>query len=148
MANVVKYNAFEESKTSALTTELNSLADGSNAISAEIANETDLDMFADFELNVTFGTAPAGEQAVELYLIPALDGTNYADGSGSVDPAKALLAGVFEVRAVTSAQRVGVWGVRLPPSDFKVLVINEAGQAFPASGSTVQYRRYNINNNG
>lgn len=127
-----------------LTTELNSLAATTGkAISAALDNTTNLDLWADFELKVTFGTAPTLNSIVELYVLPSVDaGTTYPDGSGSVLPAPPLYAAGFPVRAVTTAQVIVVRGIALPPGLFKVLVQNTTAQAFPASGSTLRMNAY------
>lgn len=130
------------------TTELNSLANAAAALGAEYDNTSGLYMFGLFELNVTFGSAPTAGTTVDLYIIPAPDGTNYDDavtGAAGSAPVTSF-AGVFPLRAVTSAQKVpcGVASslINLPPTKFKVFVINRSGQAFPASGSTVKMVPY------
>lgn len=123
------------------STELNSLANGSAALGAEYDNATNLYTFGLFECNVTFGTNPTAGNLINLYLIPAPDGTNY-DDSASPYPPTAYVGG-FAVRAVTTAQKIplglAVFGlVALPPTKFKMLVLNNAGFAFPASGTTIK----------
>lgn len=127
-----------------LSTELNSLAATSGkAISAAIDNSTNLDLFDDLELAVTFGSAPTAGTVVEVYLVISIDGgTNYADGSSTVLPASSSYLGGFAVRAVTTAQRIPIRGVPLPPGSFKYLVQNTTNQAFPASGSTLRRNPY------
>lgn len=126
-----------------LSTGLDSLADGSGALSSAFDNSgsTNLYMWGIFELFInSFGTAPNAGELVEMYLCDSIDGTNYADGSGGVSPVKNdvhYVAG-FPVRAVTTDQRIAIPNpISIPSSGFKVLVINEAGQSFPSSGSTL-----------
>ena len=126
--------------TTVLTTELNSLGNAAAcALSSAVANATNLDRIGRCELNVTFGSSPTANSTVDLYLVPALDGTNYADYSTTgpvVDPN--TYVGSFVLRATTSAQRrMSPW-FPLPAADFKLGVVNNSGQAFPASGSTVK----------
>jgi hypothetical protein len=131
------------------STELNSLANAAGALGAEYDNATNLYMFGTFELNVTFGTNPTAGSTVDLYLIPAPDGTNYDDavtGAAGSAPNTSYVGG-FPLRAVTSAQKVplgvGIAGpVQLPPTKFKVFALNKSGQAFPASGSTIKMVPY------
>lgn len=123
------------------TTELNSLANNARALGVEYDNRSagaNNFFWGEFELAVTFGTAPTAGSIVELYLIPCLDGTNYATGDASAVPQNGLYVGGWEVQAVTSAQRLVLRGVVLPPCRFKALVKNATGQAFPSSGSTVR----------
>jgi len=127
------------------TTELNSLANNAGALGAEYDNATNLYLFGVFELNVTFGSNPTAGSTVDLYIIPAPDGTNYDDavtGASGAAPATAYVGG-FPLRAVTTAQKVplgvGISGpVPLPPVKFKAFILNKSGVAFPASGSTLK----------
>lgn len=129
------------SPTTLLSTELNALASGSrtNASSAvDNDNASNRYLFAAFELAVTFSSTPLSGKTVDLYILPSIDGTNYADGSSSVNPSSAQYAGSFPVRAVATAQRLLLYNVALPPTDFKVLLINNAGQTMAASGNTLK----------
>lgn len=132
-----------------LSTELNSLgATTGKAISAALDNYVSaapqLDLFADLELAVTFASAPTAGSVVEVYILPSIDGTVYPDGSTTVLPQSSLYVGGFAVRAVTTAQKLLVRGVAMPPGMFKVLVQNTTNQAFPASGSTVRMNTYQL----
>jgi len=130
-----------------LSTELNSLANNAAALGTEYDNSSNLYLWATFELNVTFGSAPTAGNTVDLYIIPAPDGTNYDDnttGASGAAPSTSYVGG-FPLRAVTSAQKVPLGVVRrvdLPPTKFKIFVVNGSGQAFPASGSTVKMIPY------
>jgi hypothetical protein len=125
---------------STLTTELNALANGSySAASAAIDNTSNLDLFDDLELTVTYGTNPTANAPVEIYLIPSTDGTNYAD-SGT--PARNLFVGSFLVQATTGAQRLILRGVPLPPGKFKYVAKNASGFAFPATGTVIKRTPY------
>jgi hypothetical protein len=140
MAGEFKWKA--DSITSLLTTELNSLANNTgSAVGTEYDNSTNLNMYADFELNVTFGGNATADTTVDLYLIPAADGTNYDDGSATVQPLNHYV-GSFSLRAAT-AHKVVLRNIVIPPTKFKVIVYNNgSGQAFPASGSTVKMVPY------
>lgn len=122
-----------------MSTDLNSLANNGAVLATAISNDAadELDLYCDFELNVTFGTNPTENSLVELYLVRAIDGTNYETNSSEGRPKNGYVGG-FVVDNVTTAQRLTVPGVLVPPMDFKILVINKTGQAFPASGSTVK----------
>lgn len=134
---------------SVATTELNSLANNAGALGAEYDNATNLYLFGLFELNVTFGSNPTAGNTVDLYIIPAPDGTNYDDATTGASGAAPVTsyAGGFPLRAVTTAQKVplglGAMGyVQLPPTKFKVFALNKSGVAFPASGSTIKMVPY------
>lgn len=132
--------------STAMSTELNSLAATTGkAISSAIDNSSNLDLFDDLELTVTFASAPTAGTVVEVYLLPSLDGgTSYADGSSTVTPQPSTFAGGFTVRAVTTVQRMVLRGIALPPGFFKYLVQNTTNQAFPASGSTLERNSYQL----
>lgn len=126
--------------TDALTTELNSLANGAyTAASGAISNSAG-NLYLGLRLTVTFGTAPSAGGWVGVYLLPQYDGTNYADGGASPSiPQPELLVASFSLRAVTTAQRLDYPRVTIPPGSFKLMAYNGAGQAFPSSGSKVSY---------
>ena len=134
--------------SSIATTELNALANNAGALGAEYDNSSGLYLYGLFELNVTFGTNPTAGNAVDLYIIPAPDGTNYDDavtGASGAAPITTYVGG-FPLRAVTTAQKVplglGLTLVNLPPTKFKAFLLNKSGQAFPASGSTLKMIPY------
>jgi hypothetical protein len=132
-----KWDVFT-SRSTVLTTELNALANnGRSAAGTEIDNGTNKDVFGQLELQVTFGTAPSAGGFVEIYMVNALDGTNYEDGSNTVDPGTHKLVDRIPVRAVTTAQRLNGRMIPLEPAKTKFLLVNGSGQAFPASGSTL-----------
>ena len=137
--NAIKWETAPNSRGNVLTTELNALGDGnrSNA-GSEIDNSVNLDKYGMFEINVTFATAPDTNGPLHLYLITAPDGTNYGDGSSSVDPGPDAYLLTINVRAVTSAQRKMTRMFEIPNTKFKLILENQAGFAFPATGSTVE----------
>lgn len=120
-----------------LDTGLNSLANSAAALSAAIANGTDLDLYVDLELAVTFGSAPTENAPIEVYIVRALDGTNYNTQSAEGRP-RGGFVGSFIVDNVTSAQNLVLPQVLIPPQDFKIYLLNKSGQAFPSSGSTLK----------
>lgn len=126
------------SRGNVLSSELNSLASaGRSAAGTEVDNGANLDMYGVLELQVQFGTAPSAGGYVEIYMVTAPDGTNYEDGSNSVDPGTHKLVDRIPVRAVTTAQRLTGRMIPLLPEKMKFLLRNGSGQAFPSSGSTL-----------
>lgn len=134
--------ATPEAEASALTTELNSLADAAfSSASSAIDNETDLYEFIAIEL-VLASLSPASGAFVDVWIDYALDGTNYADASKALQ--LSALLGTFQIdTAATTAQRLFLSGLRLAPMKFKLQVRNKSGVAFAASGNTLKYSRYN-----
>ena len=126
------------SRGAVLGAELNALANsGRSAAGTEVNNATNKDRWGKLELAATFGTAPSAGGYVEIYAVTAPDGTNYEDGSNSVDPGAHKLIDRIPVRAVTTAQRLTGRTMPLEPAKTKFLLTNGSGQAFPASGSTL-----------
>lgn len=125
--------------TTLLSTGLNSLTNGSRAVSSAVADNRDI--YGDFELVVTYGSAPAADAPVYLYFLESPDGTNTEDGSSSITPS-APPDVIFTLRAVTTAQRVVRNRVPLPNGDYTVLLVNAAGQTMAASGNTVKLWTY------
>lgn len=133
--------------TQVLSTELNSLANNTiTAASAAYDNSANLDVYAWFELNVTFGTNPSDTPPmVDLYMARSLDGTNYESapvtgGAGQ----QHMFVGSFQVLANTSAQRVTLGPVLLPPCAVKFYLDNQTGQTMAASGNTLHVYPNNL----
>ena len=129
------------------TTELNSLADGGNQISSALSNDAagELYLYADFELYINTTASRAADARVELYILVELDGSNYSYGGTSLDPAPSMHVGDFQFDASATATRYAhIRGVLLPPTDFKVLVINELGVAMASSSNTLKWIKYNL----
>jgi hypothetical protein len=136
-----------EALTTYFTTELNSLADstsdttGFSAVGAEIAAETDLQQYINLELVVAAqGAARSAGAFVAVYINYAADGVTYDD---TTNKAFAELLAVFPLDAATTARRLTKTNLPIPPIDFKLLVLNDTGQALAATGNTLKYRRHN-----
>lgn len=86
--------------------------------------------FADFELNTGFGSAPAVGAVINLYLIPSIDGTNYADyDATNHNMPPACFVGAFIVnKAATASQRMPITNVPLRPLKYTVVVDNQSAQ--------------------
>lgn len=130
-------------------TAFNSLADGSGAISSEIDNSSDLKMFGDLEVTQGGAVTSSGLDArIDVYLIPTYDGTNYpVPGSGGTTFTGSQYVGTISsvetvgTVAVTSFTNGTCRGLLLPPTKFKIGLVNELGASFNSS-VTVKLRRY------
>ena len=128
--------------TSLLTTELNSLASGAySALGTEYDNTSGLYLYADFQLDVTFGSSPTVNTPIMLYLVPKTDGTNYNFGSSSNGWA-GFVRGGWQMIATTNQQLLTIQGIPIPPLKFKAQIYNGTNQSFPASGTTVKMVPY------
>ncbi len=149
MANIGKWNA-PSSTVTVLTTELNSLGSATmSAASSAIANQTNLDIYADIEVNLA-SLSPAAGAFVALYIALAIDGSNYPAPSGAdMRLSSTQLLVVIPVGTTAStAQRVAARNVVIPPGTFKIYLDNQCGVSLGASGNTVKMNPYNVNLNG
>lgn len=137
-----KHKAYSGAIATAHSTSLNSLANNANsAASIAIDNSTALDMFHDLTLTVAAqGVARSAGATVGVYLIMALDGTNY----DAVNETTAELVAVFHLDASTSSRQLTRRDVPIPPGLFEYFVRNQTGQAFAASGNLLEYRAHSL----
>lgn len=144
MSSTFKW-ATPENIATALDTGLNSLGDGNTALSSSIDNASDLYQYMDIEFYMASATSGASP-FVLLWLLVALDGTNYEDGSAGTPgtiPLRAADAAIPLRASVTATQRVSICNVAIPPEKFEILLQNKAGVALASSGNTLKYRRHN-----
>lgn len=139
-------SGYKATIATALTTELNSLANGSaSALSAEIDNSTTKYLYADMELYLA-SLDPAVNGFVALYLVPTINGTNYPLFDSGASPGTAnnnYFVGSFFTRDASGIQRIAMREIQLPPGKYKFSVLNAAGVALAASGNTLSWRPYN-----
>src|ERR1700719_50878 len=88
------------------------------------------DFWANFELNTGFAVAPTVGNSIELYGVPALDGSNYADvDTGTPNMPLSCFLGVFSViKSQTGAQRMVLLGVPLMSNLYEFYLYNKSGQ--------------------
>lgn len=142
----VKLSGYKAEAQTVLNTQLNALGDNTWCTqSAAEDNSTNGYMFADFELYLASLTATGADAAVEIYLIPSIDGTNYPDfhDTGAVDQQSNNQYFVGSITLDVSGAAVfrgSLRGVELPAGKFKVSVRNRANVGLAASGNTLKYR--------
>jgi hypothetical protein len=149
MTNIAKWNT--PSITTVLNTELNALANNTmSAASAAIANNTSLNMYVDIEVLLD-PLSPAAGAYVGIYILEAVDGTNYptpSDADLRLSTTQQLVMIPIGVAAST-AQRVVASVIPIPPGTFKIKLDNQTGVAIPSNNnSTVKFLSYNVNLNG
>ena len=139
--SIIKYERSEVQDV--LTVELNSMANATRVLSATIDNSTALNFFEDLVLSISnIGSSRDVGSIVELFLLEALDDTNYVDGGVSIEPAQSDLVGVFNIRTDFNAQIHVIRGIELPPTKYKYLVKNKTGQALSVINNTLERRSY------
>ena len=127
-----------------LYTELASLPDGESR-SADVSNDAagELYIWADFELRTTTAPSRGYQGRADLYILPKIDGSNYSYGGDTVVPSISNLVGSFWLWEFSYAKVLHLRDIRLPPSDFRVLIRNMCGQAF-STINTLKMSRHNL----
>lgn len=128
------------SLTTLLSTGLDDLISGNETESAEFDNTAGLDLMADFIFAAAYASAPAANvKCAELYIEPAVDGTNYPTVTAGGLPQKSLLIGAFELpQNIATLQYMVLSGVPLPPLKLKFRLSNTSAQTM-ASSATAKF---------
>jgi hypothetical protein len=133
-----------------LNSELSSLANNTlsglsgSGTGVVLDNTTNADLFGNFEALLTFGTAPTVQTTLDLYAVPSLDGTNYAQIANAPPTEASYLVGSFTVEATTSAQRIAFVGWNIPgPYKFKFALHNN-GTGQTLTSGTVKVQTYSV----
>lgn len=136
------HKAYTAAIASVLTTELNSLANiTASGASAAIDNGTALDLVADITVTVaTQASARSAGATIVIYIIQALDGTNYDD----VNINCAAVFATVPFDAATTARQVSRANRDVPPGLFKLFAYNNTGQALAASGNLLEIRYHSV----
>lgn len=140
--------------------DLASLANGSTVLSsvADIANGTNLDMYADLSVELTIGSAtPSAGAYLGLYIAALMeDGSSYGDGSltsgATITRAPPWSpAGIIPLQssAATTLLAGFIQGIIIPPGSFRFALYNGSGITLSATAANnvVKYRTYNLNLN-
>lgn len=140
----LKYTA-EGTIAAVMSTELNSLADNdqvisSSAYSNDAAGERDI--YAMYEVYIaTQGGSRDASAIIELALLPEVDDSNYP-GYDDEKLFDNYVVASWTLDAAATATYLTVTDIKLPPTDYKLVLRNETAQALAASGNTVNEKRY------
>lgn len=137
------WTGYKEAAVTIFTTELNSLADGANKLSAAFDNSSNKYLFEDVVLLAKSVTTPTADAHAKLYILPAVDGTNYAEGTDAIDPRDSNEVYTLQIRAAAADQYQVFRGVLIPPGLYKYLFMSEIGVAMAATLNTLKRRPYN-----
>lgn len=104
-------------------------------------------LYGTFELvgapTAAWGAAVTNQAAVDLYLVPSMDGTNFAHASTSGLPPSAYRGSfVSHVSGNVARQRMTIEGVPLMPMAYQAWLHNQGGQTL-ASGWSLFFNGYN-----
>ncbi len=125
----------------ALSTDLNALGNGSySAASAAIDNRTNLYQYMWLEVYLASLTPTAGGN-VSVYMVTSVDAAQYSDGGAAVAAPACTFIAAFDLSTSAGVKvRTSVFPIQVPPLLFKLILLNSAGAALAASGSTLKYR--------
>jgi hypothetical protein len=119
-----------------------------SAASSTYSNQTNLDLYGDFELNIASYTSTAGCYGA-VYIWEAIDGTNFpAQSDADLRASSTQLLCVIPLGSgSTAAQRTVARNILIPPGALQFKVDNQSGGTWP-SGWTLRMLAYSYNNNG
>ena len=139
------YKAAAQSVVFSGTQQIDSLTDNEwTDLSDEIDNSSTKYMLADIELVLGSAAFTGTDSAIELYLVPSIDDTNYPDWTGNVTTDKQennkWFIGSMTTSGATAAQRMGLRAISLPNGKYKFGIRSRAGVTLAASGNTLKWR--------
>lgn len=141
----VRNSGYKAAAQTALSTELNSLANDTwSALSSEIDNSLNGYMFADIECDFASITPTGADAAIELYLVPSVDDTQYptytATGTADEQENNQYFIGAVTLSLDAEVHIHTIRGIELPPGKFKIGMRNRSNVTLAASGSTIKWR--------
>ena len=137
MANKVLWETSWTSRSTVLTTELNSLGDGAfSGVGSAVDNTSNLDQFGALDI-VLASLNPTAGAFLQLFMVQSLDGTNYEDAPSSTNPGLHMLVATVNVTTGSAAKRIMTPTFRIPPGKFKFVLYNDCNVSLGASSNTV-----------
>jgi hypothetical protein len=145
MAGNFPWSALNSADTLCTGASMNALADGAGVIGSEIDNTSG--KYTHMLVHIRPDTNITGsglDSRVDLFILPAMDGTNYPDPPGSTAanvPTSYFAGSMSNVDGVGAGAaqtfRDGQLMIPIPPCKFKLEVVNELGNPFPSNNNTV-----------
>ena len=143
----IKYST-SSSLATIMSTQLNSLADGA----INVGGDSDLDNTTNEHHNLmaelylaSVDLSAQDSPAVELYLVPKIDGTNFCDtgtdaSTTDLPPGSAHI-GTFYIQETSAAHRAAISCKNcLQDLEYRAVLLNKTGAAFAASGNTLKIK--------
>lgn len=118
-----------------ISTELNSLANGSESALITYDNSSNLDLYG--AVTIKLGSITTGSSGSVTLRVYASDGTNVSDKTGGGDTYTLPLTSGSSAKIVIAPM------VRLYPFSLRFTVTNSAGVSLAASGNELYIRPYN-----
>lgn len=143
--SLIKLQSFNTADAPTWSPGLVSLASGSYSISSVIDNTVLLYTDAVARLNLgSLVTSGTGAPSIALWVLNLLDGTTYPNPPGSTAGAPPIgnLASTYTANASAAGQVLDFPAFSLLPSKFALILQNNYGATFPASGVTFSLYRY------
>lgn len=125
------------SQGNVLTTELNSLGNGSySAVGPAYDNTTNKDQYAALQIDLASLNPTAGAY-LQLFLVASPGGTNYEDAPASTNPGYHMAIDAMSVTTGSATKRIVSPLFKIPPGKWKFVLLNKTAVALAASGNTV-----------
>lgn len=121
-------------------TTLNSLANGSTSAFVTYDNSTNLDLYANVEVDLGSFTSTTGASVSLIVFATANAGGSVPDATGSVGGGDVYTA---PITVGASAKIVIFPMVRLYPFSMRLAVINNGGAAFAAASNQIKVQPFN-----
>lgn len=136
---VVKWSGALTSRGSVLTTQLNTLTNGSLcSAGSAYDNTSNLDRWGWVEFAGGGSITPTAGAYISVYIVTAPGGTNYDDAASSTNPGTHQLVAVLSVQTGAHTVRaISAVPFALPPTLFKFVLKNGTGVSLTASGNTL-----------
>lgn len=113
-------------------------------LSDEIDNTTNKYIFHDVRVALASAAFTGTDSAISLYLVPSVDGTNFAQWTGNVTTFEQenenSHVDTLQTSGATEAQEIIFRDVKIPNGKFKYAFRNKGGVSLAGSGNSAQYR--------
>ena len=145
MTDVKKTAYLAEAQTALDVATLGVLAnDGWTSLSAEFDNSTNGYMFMDVEVYLESITPTGADAAIEIYVVPSLDGVNYPNttNTGAADEQEnnQYFIGSVTLSLDAEAQRNTIRGIEMPTGKWKMFARNRSNVTLDSAGGTIKWR--------